>query len=174
MQVVHGQKNGCPPRCDLEAARTLNDALLGLICGGGVKSAHDCSEGGLALCLAECCVSQQPLRETPRLIGASVDLSVLSEAAATLSEPAAPSAAAAVVRLDALLFGETQNRVIVTAHPLHIAKILERAKRLGIPARQVGRVGGDQLTVKTETGEWSWPVSALHDAWWNSLARAMA
>ena len=75
LQVVHGKKNGSPPRCDLEVAKTLHTTLIGLIQSGLVKSAHDCSEGGLAVALAESCISQLIARETPRLIGASVDLS---------------------------------------------------------------------------------------------------
>src|SRR5208337_4231759 len=62
------------PRCDLETAKTLHTTLLGLIQSGLVKSAHDCSEGGLAVCLAESCISQLIARETPRLIGATIDL----------------------------------------------------------------------------------------------------
>src|SRR6266545_3598194 len=74
LQVIHGQKTGTPPRCDLEQARTLHTTLLGLIQSGLVKSAHDCSEGGLAVALAESCISRQIARETPRLIGARIDL----------------------------------------------------------------------------------------------------
>ncbi|HMP83023.1 MAG TPA: phosphoribosylformylglycinamidine synthase subunit PurL, partial [Verrucomicrobiota bacterium] len=48
LQVVHGKKAGSPPRCDLEVAKTLHTTLIGLIQSGLVKSAHDCSEGGLA------------------------------------------------------------------------------------------------------------------------------
>src|SRR6185436_3270654 len=70
LQVVHGRKTGTPPRCDLEQARTLHTTLLGLIQSGLVKSAHDCSEGGLAVGLAESGISQLIARETPRLIGA--------------------------------------------------------------------------------------------------------
>ena len=51
LQVIHGKKNGSPPRCDLEVAKTLHTTLLGLIQSGLVKSAHDCSEGGLAVAL---------------------------------------------------------------------------------------------------------------------------
>ena len=39
---------------------------------------------------------------------------------------------------------------------------------------QIGKVGGDELTVKTAGGEFSAPLPELHDAWWNSIARAMA
>jgi phosphoribosylformylglycinamidine synthase len=78
LQAVHGQKNGTPPRCDLETARTLHTTLLGLIQSGLVRSAHDCSEGGLAVCLAESCISQLVARETPRLIGAQIDLAAVA------------------------------------------------------------------------------------------------
>ena len=43
-----------------------------------------------------------------------------------------------------------------------------------IPAVQIGKVGGDKLTVKTASGEFSTPLTELHDPWWNSIARAMA
>ena len=174
LQVVHDQKNGRPPSCDLDAARTLHNALRGLICSGSIKSAHDCSEGGLAVCLAECCISQQIVRETPRLIGASIDLSSLGHDAPAADASASTDADQTVpLRSDALLFGETQNRVVITTHRLHLVKVLERARLLGVPALHLGWVGGDHLTVQTDAGEWSWTVKELHDAWWNSIARAM-
>ena len=156
LQVIHGRKTGTPPRCDLEKAKTLHTSLLGFIQAGSVKSAHDCSEGGLAVALAECCISQQTARGTPRLIGAAIDLTALKEA-----------------RLDALLFGEAQSRVVITTGAHYSAKVLAQAAILGVPARLIGRVGGDRLNLKTASGEWSCPVAELHDAWWNSIARAM-
>jgi phosphoribosylformylglycinamidine synthase len=157
LQLIHGKKTGSPPRCDFETARTLHTTLLGLIQSGLVKSAHDCSEGGLAVCLAESCISQLVGRETPRLIGATIDLGALKD-----------------VRLDALLFGETQSRVVVSCKPLDAVKVVERAKLMGVPAVQIGKVGGDKLAIKAASGEFNWPVAELHDAWWNSIARAMA
>jgi len=76
-----------------------------------VKSAHDCSEGGLAVAIAESCVSQQIARDTPRLIGAQINLT-----------EAFPSETAAKVRLDALLFGETQARVVISTSALDAVK----------------------------------------------------
>ena len=177
LQVVHGKKTGSPPRCDLETAKTLHTTLLGLIQSGLVKSAHDCSEGGLAVCLAESCISQLVGRETPRLIGATIDLS-----------------AVASTRLDALLFGETQSRIVITCKPLDAVKVVERAKLMGVPASRIGTVGGDSLTIKNApvpqatvvstafgdnevikpTTEFSAPLTELHDQWWNSIARAMS
>jgi phosphoribosylformylglycinamidine synthase II len=178
LQVIHSQKNGSPPRCDLEVAKTLHTTLLGLIQSGLVKSAHDCSEGGLAVALAESCISQLIARDTPRLIGATIDLSAVAapreSAANQTDQSAALSRVAATVRLDALLFGETQSRVVISCKPLDAVKVVERAKLMGVPAAQIGKVGGDKLTVKTASGEFSAPLTELHDAWWNSIARAMA
>jgi phosphoribosylformylglycinamidine synthase len=149
-------KTGQPPRCDLEKEKNLHLALQALIHSGDVKSAHDCSEGGLAVAIAECCISQQIARETPRFIGAQFDLS-----------------SAATPRLDAMLFGETQGRIIISTSVLNAIKVLQRAQLLGVPATIIGTVGGESLVIKTSKGEFSWPLVELHDLWWLSIARAM-
>ncbi|HUA38838.1 MAG TPA: phosphoribosylformylglycinamidine synthase subunit PurL [Candidatus Sulfopaludibacter sp.] len=174
LQAVRGMKTGTPPRCNLETAKTLHTTLLGLIQSGLVKSAHDCSEGGLAVCLAESCISQLVARETPRLIGATVDL--LNWEGQRVADPnngdgGTPSLPK--TRVDALLFGETQNRVVISCQPLDAVKVIERAKLMGVPAVQIGNVGGDRLLLKTASGEFGAPVAELHDAWWNAIARAM-
>jgi phosphoribosylformylglycinamidine synthase subunit PurL len=156
LQVIHGRKTGTPPRCDLEKEADLHGGLRALIHSGVVKSAHDCSEGGLAVALAECCISQQIARETPRLIGAQVDLTALASG-----------------RLDALLFGETQGRIVITVGDREVSKVIERAKILGVKATLLGHVGGTELRIKTNQGEFAWTLPDLHDLWWNSIARAM-
>ncbi len=172
LQVIHLRKTGSPPPCGLETAKTLHTTLLGLIQAGGIKSAHDCSEGGLAVALTECCISRVEARNTPRLIGAAVDLTSLVRPPA---EGAAPGGSAPTdTRQDALLFGEAHSRVVITCAPLNATKIAERARLMGVPAVRIGTVGGDQLTLKTSTGELSVPVAELYDPWWNSLARTMA
>jgi phosphoribosylformylglycinamidine synthase len=77
------------------------------------------------------------------------------------------------LRLDALLFGETQSRVVVSCAPLDAVKVVERAKLMGVPAMQIGLVGGTKLTFKTPTREFSALVNELHDGWWNAISRAM-
>ncbi len=77
------------------------------------------------------------------------------------------------VRLDALLFGETQSRIVISVKAIDAVKVVERAKLLGVRAARLGTVGGDTLSIKTATGEWSWPLAELHDRWWNAIARAM-
>ncbi len=135
LQQVHGLKTGTPPRCDLTKEKDLHLALRSLIYSGVVKSAHDCSEGGLAVTLAECCISQQIGRETPRLIGAEIDLSAVAK-----------------MRLDALLFGESQGRVVISVAAVQAHKVLAQAKILGVPATQLGTVRGSALQIKTSEG----------------------
>jgi phosphoribosylformylglycinamidine synthase len=165
LQRMHGLKTGTPPRCYLDEEKELHLALRALIHSGVVKSAHDCSEGGLAVALAECCISQQAARETPRLIGAEIDLTA----------PGGEASGSAEVkdRLDALLFGETQGRIVISVAGFAANKVLAQAKILGIPARKIGTVGGDTLTIKAPGTEFSCPVIELHDLWWNAIARAM-
>jgi hypothetical protein len=52
--------------------------------------------------------------------------------------------------------------------------VVERAKLMGVPAVQIGKVGGQELCLKTATGEFSAPLAGLHDGWWNAIARLMA
>jgi phosphoribosylformylglycinamidine synthase len=163
LQRIHGLKAGTPPRCDLEKEKELHLALRALIHSGVVKSAHDCSEGGLAVALAESCISQQIARETPRLIGAEVDLTALAG-----SPEGAPA-----LRLDALLFGEAQGRLIISVAAVNAGKVLAQAKILDVTATRIGTVGGGTLQIKTPGATLSCDLHELHDLWWNSIARAM-
>ena len=178
LQVIHGRKTGSPPRCFLEQEKELHLALRSLIYSGVVKSAHDCSEGGLAVALAECCISQLIARETPRLIGADVDLSAVGRASSQAEEAKAgdtggPSGASPR-RFDALLFGEAQGRIVISVSALNAGKVLAQAKILGVPAARIGAVGGSSLQIKTAQGSLTGDVIELHELWWNSIARAMS
>ncbi|HUK84063.1 MAG TPA: phosphoribosylformylglycinamidine synthase subunit PurL [Verrucomicrobiae bacterium] len=137
LKRIHGLRTGTPPRMNLSHAKRIHDTLLDLIRRGWVKSAHDCSEGGLAVALAECCMSNGDA-----MIGAEIDLSRFGG------------------RLEALLFGETQSRIIVSCAPEH-------AKKIG--GTVLGTTGGKALRV----GAVSWDVALLRDAWWNAIARLM-
>ncbi|HRY47562.1 MAG TPA: phosphoribosylformylglycinamidine synthase subunit PurL [Candidatus Paceibacterota bacterium] len=154
LKRIRDTKNGTPPLCDLEKEKAVQSAARACIQAGLVKSAHDCREGGFAVALAACCISQQIARGTPRLIGAQVELPASS-------------------RLDALLFGEAQSRIVVSCAPGNVDPILSRASHMGVTAAIVGRVGGDAFSIKIDARTWSWSVSDLHDLWWNSIARAM-
>jgi len=209
LQRIHELKAGSPPRCDLEKEKELHLALRALIYSGAVKSAHDCSEGGLAVALAESCISQQIARETPRLIGAQVDLTTVADSPSPpleeragerrpvttldagvlagkddlLSPPlssrggegngAAASPSTSALRLDALLFGEAQARIVISVAAVNAGKVLAQAKILGITATRIGTVGGGALGIKTPGATLDCDLHELHDLWWNSIARAM-
>ncbi len=146
LKRIHGLKTGKPPRMDLALARRISDFTLEIIRKGWVKSAHDGSEGGLAVALAECCVSNGDA-----MIGASVDLS------------RSPG------RLDAVLFGETQSRIVVSC----AAKHAEEIQHGGLPVTRLGVTGGKALEIKTSRGELSWDLARVRDVWWNAVGRLM-
>jgi phosphoribosylformylglycinamidine synthase subunit PurL len=146
LKRIHGLKTGRSPRMDLTLAKRISDFALESIRKGWVKSAHDCSEGGVAVALAECCISNGD-----SLIGASVDLSRLPG------------------RLDAVLFGETQSRIVLSCPAKHAEEIL----RAGLPVIRLGGTGGNALKVKTSRDELSWELARLRDVWWNALGHLM-
>ena len=108
------------------------------------------------MALAECCISQQIARETPRLIGANIDLTGCFSS-----------------RLDALAFGESQSRVIVSAAPDQVSNLLGTAAEAGLAVRKIGTVGGSDLQIRMTQGTLAARLSELHDIWWNTIARAM-
>jgi phosphoribosylformylglycinamidine synthase II len=148
LKRIHGIKAGKPPRMDLGAAKRISDLTLEIIRQGWVKSAHDCSEGGLAVALAECCFGTE-------LVGAEIDLSGLDG------------------RLDALLFGETQSRIIVSCAPEHGVRITELAAARGVTVLALGATGGHSLKIQTSRQKLSWDVAAIRDVWWNAMGRLM-
>ncbi|MDX1952364.1 MAG: phosphoribosylformylglycinamidine synthase subunit PurL [Verrucomicrobiota bacterium] len=156
LQVLFSQKTGTPPRCDLVREKAIHDLLRSMIFAGIVKSAHDCSEGGLAVAIAESCISQQIGRDTPRLIGANLDLSAYD-----------------IGRKDQLMFGEAQGRIVLSVSAQNLDKAIRLAKEKDLPLLELGRVGGSQLTFRTRDSVLKWELSELHDLWWNAIARAM-
>jgi phosphoribosylformylglycinamidine synthase subunit PurL len=149
---IHGVVGGAPPVCDLDAERALIDALLEAIQGGLVHSAHDCSDGGLAVALAECCVMNREAQ-----LGARIDLSHWRE-----------------LPTRALLFGEAQGRVVVsTSMPDTVATI---ARKHRVPARVIGSVGavGDPVQITTSTGRINAPLEKLDEAYHETISRIMS
>ncbi|HVM62725.1 MAG TPA: phosphoribosylformylglycinamidine synthase subunit PurL [Verrucomicrobiae bacterium] len=145
LKRIHGLKTGRAPRMDLSYAKRLSDFVLEIIRKGLVKSAHDCSEGGLAVALAECCMTNGDA-----MVGAMIDLGKVGG------------------RLDAALFGETQSRVIVSCAQEDVEQIAR-----GIPVTVLGETGGGELAIKTPRGEMSWDAAGLRDVWWNAIGRLM-
>lgn len=151
LQRIHGAVAGAPPHCDLEGARTLVDALLDAIRCDVVRSAHDCSDGGLAVALAECVMLD---RAHPT--GATVDLSDWSE-----------------LPLRALLFGEAQSRVIVSTPDA--LTVLAIAARHGVKATTIGTVHADSgdLSIMIGSRHLRASVAQLADAYHEAIPRIM-
>jgi phosphoribosylformylglycinamidine synthase len=149
---VHGMVAGAPPACDLDAERRLIDALLETIRGGLAASAHDCSDGGLAVALAECCVMNRGAQ-----YGATIDLSAWRE-----------------LPDRALLFGEAQARVVLSTRLPD--STIAVARKHGVPARVIGRVTslGAPLEITTAGTRLSASLSSLDDEYHESISRIMA
>ena len=148
---IHGVTAGAPPRCDLEGERRLIDVLLEAIRNGDVRSAHDCSDGGFAVALAECAMMDR---------GASFGVDVDLTGWAHLPERA-------------LLFGEAQGRVIIsTPHP---GEVVAQATRFGVPAHVIGRVGRADGTfrIRLATGVVEAPVERLAESYHEAIPRIM-
>ena len=111
-----------------------------LIEAGIVKSAHDCSDGGLAVALAECCFSSYR-REG---VGATIDLS--GHASLTADGLGKDRR----TKLLALLFGESPSRMIVTVNAQDVNAVGRMAEEQGVPYSEIGRVGGSQLSIELE------------------------
>jgi phosphoribosylformylglycinamidine synthase II len=150
VKVLHGRKAGIPPRLDYKKEKAVQGAVRALIRMGLVRSAHDCSEGGLAVALAECCISGT---ET---VGAEIDLSAIWNGQA-----------------DELLFNESQSRIVISVRRENAAAALSLVEWQGVPARRLGFTGGEYLRIKAGEMEWPWPVKELRESWWNSIQRCM-
>jgi phosphoribosylformylglycinamidine synthase II len=130
LSMVTGELFGPPPAVDLERERALIACLLECAEAGLLASAHDVSEGGLAVALAECALLADPP------LGLEADLTALG--------PGVPVAA--------LLFGEDHGRAVVSAAPARAPGVLAVARRHGVEARVIGTVGEPGGTVRITVG----------------------
>ena len=128
LKVVHHLARGVPPALDLEAERALQALLVTLADEGLARSAHDCSDGGLAVTAAECCFDT---------FGIGANISV--DAPQTASSSATGVATA--------LFSESASRVIVSVAPEELTRVLERAAAARVPAKVIGQTGGNRLRI---------------------------
>jgi phosphoribosylformylglycinamidine synthase subunit PurL len=150
LHTIHDVVAGAPPACDLQRERALIDALLESIAGGGLSSAHDCSDGGLAVALAECAIMNRD-----RLLGAEVDLSAWDS-----------------LPLRALLFGEAQARVILSTS--NAGAVVAIAQRHGVPARRIGAVKNhDKLVIRVGQRAFEARLTELADAYHEAIPRRM-
>jgi phosphoribosylformylglycinamidine synthase subunit PurL len=152
LKVLQHREQGSPPLLNLETEKALHDFVLNVIHEGLIQSAHDCSDGGLAVALTECCVSGPGAPH-----GAVVKLEL------------------ATLRRDALLFGETQSRIVLSIRGDVLESLLTRAAEAGIPAARIGTVGGDRLVIDVERGNQSdgcridLPIENVRERWGQAI-----
>lgn len=122
LKAIHGLERGLPPRLDLNKESALYRFILSAAKQKLLKSCHDLSEGGLAVALAEC------LFDAKKNLGAEIDHLDLTRCE---------------VREDALYFGESQSRVIISTAPDYKEVIIRLAQESGVPFFQIGKVSRD-------------------------------
>src|SRR5438477_3735759 len=149
LKICHGRKQAPPPRVDLELEIKVQNAVRDLICEGLVKSAHDCSEGGLAVALTECCFNPSGF-----CLGVDVDLNFSD----TATE---------------ILFNESQSRIVISVAANDAEKMMSILRERSVPSQQLGKVGGDELRVRISEKTFRWPIVDLYDDWFNAIRRAV-
>jgi len=148
--AIHGLKAGPPPRLDYDRELAVQDAVRSLIRMGLVKSAHDCAEGGLAVALAESCMSGE------KMLGAAVEI---------------PSAA---TRADVALFNESQSRIVISVKASNAASVLALLEWRGVPASRIGTVtAAPDLAVVAAGKTFTWPLGELHEKWTSTIGNLM-
>jgi phosphoribosylformylglycinamidine synthase II len=156
LKVVYDLVRGVPPAIDLAAERALQLLLVALADARLIRSAHDCSDGGLAVTVAECCFDTG---------GVGVEVSI---GGVEVSRRAAVNCAAA-------LFGESSSRVVISAAPESVRVVLARAASAGVPAAVVGRVGGTAIRIAVGgTDAIDAPIDECERAWSTAIERYFA
>ncbi len=147
LRSVFNLERGKPPAIDLEKEKRVHEMCLEAISRGLIRSAHDISEGGLAVCAAESCFL------SPAKIGCILDLE-------------------SSLRADALLFGETQSRIIVSLPSSILASFLALAKENGVEAAPIGTCGGRRFIIRYAGRKViNLPVEACWRMWKEAIPR---
>lgn len=143
LREIHYKVRGLPPFLDLDLEKKVQELCLYGIKEGIIKSAHDTSEGGLAVALAECCMHSEGNGNH----GAIIELTD-------------------EIRVDALLFGESQSRIIITVNPERVKDLNEVARKMMTPFTVIGKVTGERLVIRHKTTTViDLPVSRMADVW---------
>lgn len=149
--TIHNIKKGAAPDLDLDLEKKVQETVLGLIDKGFIKSAHDCSEGGLAVALAECCISRKN-----KMLGAEISLDEEG------------------MRKDALLFGESQSRFIISISPKNQKEVEKIIDKKGLLFTVLGRTGGKKMIINIgEEKIVDIGLNELNKSWRGSIARSL-
>jgi phosphoribosylformylglycinamidine synthase len=158
LKVCHSLKIGPPPHVDLSHEIKIQSAVRDLIREGLVKSAHDCSEGGLAVALAECCFNPE------KLLGADICCS---------HGPMGRRRQTSHSDVATVLFNESQSRIVISVAPENLDNTMLMLRKRDVPFQPLGKVGGDELRIQVDEETFAWPIADLYDDWWNSIRRVV-
>jgi len=158
LRVCHGLKIGPPPHVDLAHEIKVQNAVRNLICEGLVKSAHDCSEGGLSVALAECCFHPE------KLLGAEI---------ACGHGPVGRSERTSRSDVATLLFNESQSRIVISVAPTDLEKTMSILRESAVLFEQLGTVSTGDLCIRVGKETFRWQILDLYDDWWNAIRRAV-
>ena len=143
LKLIHNTVKGTPPWIDLKLEQAIQNCCIEAIESGILRSAHDISDGGLAVALAECCIG-----------GPDKALGVRAE----MRE---------MIRGDALLFSESQSRILVSMQEKDLGQLQEIASRHAVPLQVIGAVGGSRFSIQPIL---QLPVDELQVIWSSALA----
>ena len=147
LKVVHGLVRGVPPILDLKTECELQRVLVELVAAGVLLSAHDCSDGGLAVTLAECSVDTE---------GIGCDVAIPTDADGTISA----------------LFGEGASRVVVSVRKNDVARVTEVAAAASVPCLTLGRSGGKRIRIAIGGEDViDAPLDEVAQAWSSGVSR---
>jgi phosphoribosylformylglycinamidine synthase subunit PurL len=166
LKICHGRKESPVPHLDLAHEIKIQNAVRDLIREGLVKSAHDCSEGGLAVALAECCFNPSGM------CGAKINLQDV-EAAVSAAQAERVRTPATTLRIDQIFFNESQSRIVISVAPENRERAMSILQERELPRRQLGLVGGDELRIRANKEDFRWKVADLYDDWFNAIRRAV-
>jgi len=157
--------SGEPSAIDLAAEKRLIDCLVALAAEGAVQTAHDVSDGGLAVTLAESCFASAPVAASSS-VGAQHAAPLLG-AIVRLEDASFPTEVAA--------FGERGARAVVSVKPSSLARLLDTARQYGVAAREIGKVTrGDAFRIEYKgRAVIDSSIETLRDAWAHSLERTL-
>ncbi|MCH8474043.1 MAG: phosphoribosylformylglycinamidine synthase subunit PurL [Opitutales bacterium] len=153
LQTVHSVKTGRAPEIDLAKEKTVHDLVRQVIREGRVKAAHDLSDGGLLVAVGEMLFAEE------QNFGATLEL-----------------ASASPARWDALLFGESQGRILLAVDSAEEETVIATAQAAGVAVQSLGKVTAEPI-LSLRTGgslDHSWEVKNLRDIWSQRIGKAMA
>jgi phosphoribosylformylglycinamidine synthase II len=153
LATMHDLVAGRPPALDLKREAALQALIVKLIRNGCIESAHDCSDGGLAIALAECTFDSGGL-------GVSADVTAVGD------DPA--------YAVMATLFGESASRIVVSVASDQLDTVMTAAEEAGVTAREIGRVGGDSIRLSVNgVAAIDSPVTLAEQAWATAIEKKM-